>query len=266
MAYDKIIDSARLDGALTATANKIRSGTGVSGKIVFDPDTGFTGSIPAGVEQATPGISVSSAGLITASATQGAGIVKSGTKSATKQLSVQEAKTVTPGATDQTAVASGVYTTGAITVKGDANLKAENIADGVSIFGITGTHSGGGNVATGYVVISYTNRYKITVSGLGFTPSNVLMMYDAYGAYGGTGSGLGFSSSIAYAVLGFAAGDYNMWQMLNSDGTLLHGEDFTTVQLPQFNVSLGASSFTAQTSSSSNYKFITGGVYRYVVW
>lgn len=66
--------------------------------------------------QATPDISVSTAGLITASATQSAGYVAAGTKSATKQLTTQAAKTVTPSASSQTAVASGVYTTGAVTV------------------------------------------------------------------------------------------------------------------------------------------------------
>ena len=68
------------------------------------------------VEQATPSITVSSAGLITASATQEAGIVPAGTKSATKQLSTQAAKTVTPTKSTQTAVASGKYTTGAVKV------------------------------------------------------------------------------------------------------------------------------------------------------
>ena len=47
-------------------------------------------------------------------------------------------KTITPGTTNQIAVASGRYTTGAVTVKGDANLKAENIKSGVSIFGVNG--------------------------------------------------------------------------------------------------------------------------------
>lgn len=68
------------------------------------------------VEQATPSITVSSAGLITASATQEAGIVPAGTKSTTKQLSTQAAKTVTPTRSSQTAVASGKYTTGAVKV------------------------------------------------------------------------------------------------------------------------------------------------------
>lgn len=89
--------------------------------------------------QATPSISVSSAGLITASATQTAGYVAAGTKSATKQLTVQAAKTITPSTSSQTAVASGRYTTGAVTVAGDADLIAANIKEGINIFGVTGT-------------------------------------------------------------------------------------------------------------------------------
>ena len=139
---------------------------------------------PAFVEQATPTITVSSSGLITASATQSAGLVSAGTKSITKQLTTQAAKTVTPSTSSQTAVASGRYTTGAVTVaaipstyvkptatkgattytpktsnqtiaagtycsgvqtiKGDANLVAGNIKSGVSIFGVTGTYEGSG--------------------------------------------------------------------------------------------------------------------------
>lgn len=115
------------------------------------PDTGYDGLSQVTVNamttatQATPSISVSSAGLITASATQSAGYVSAGTKSATKQLTVQAAKTVTPTTSNQTAVASGRYTTGAITVKGDANLKAENIKSGVSIFGVAGSYEGSGS-------------------------------------------------------------------------------------------------------------------------
>ena len=93
-------------------------------------------------EQATPSISVSSGGLITASATQDAGVVPAGTKSATKQLSTQSAKTVTPSTSNQTAVSSGKYTTGAVTVKGDSNLVSGNIKSGVSIFGVTGSYEG----------------------------------------------------------------------------------------------------------------------------
>lgn len=96
------------------------------------------------VTQATPSISVNSDGLITASATQSAGYVSAGTKSATKQLATQAAATITPGASAKTAVVAGRYTTGAVTVAGDANLVASNIKSGVSIFGVSGNYSGSG--------------------------------------------------------------------------------------------------------------------------
>jgi hypothetical protein len=66
--------------------------------------------------QATPSITVSTSGLITASSTQEEGYVTGDTKSATKQLTTQAAKTITPSTSSQTAVAKNVYTTGAVTV------------------------------------------------------------------------------------------------------------------------------------------------------
>ena len=129
------------------------------------PDSGYDGLSKVTVNamptatQATPTVSIDSAGKITASATQTAGYVSAGTKTGTKQLTTQAAKTITPSTSSQTAVASGRYTTGAVTVAGDANLKAENIAEGVSIFGVTGTHSGGsgggGSVET--ITITYSS-------------------------------------------------------------------------------------------------------------
>lgn len=57
------------------------------------------------------------------------------------------AQTYTPGTTNQT-IANGQYLIGDQTIKGDANLVAENIKQGVSIFGVTGT-AAGGRVAAG---------------------------------------------------------------------------------------------------------------------
>lgn len=51
------------------------------------------------------------------------------------------AQTITPTTTDQT-VNGNVFLTGAITIAGDANLLAENIKSGVTIFGVTGTYTG----------------------------------------------------------------------------------------------------------------------------
>ena len=82
----------------------------------------------------------SSTGLVTATATVTAGYQASDTKSNTLQLTTQAEQTITPGTTNQT-ISSGRYLTGTQTIKGDANLVASNIAEGVSIFGVTGTHS-----------------------------------------------------------------------------------------------------------------------------
>lgn len=51
------------------------------------------------------------------------------------------AQTITPTTTNQT-VNGNVFLAGAITVAGDANLLAENIKSGVTIFGVTGTYTG----------------------------------------------------------------------------------------------------------------------------
>ena len=188
--------------------------------------SGATVSVPAGyyasaaskavstATQATPSITVSTAGLITASATQTAGYVSSGTKSGTKQLTIQAAKTVTPSSSSQTAVASGVYTTGAVTVaavptetktatpgtsaqditpssgkflskvtvSGDSNLAAGNIKSGVSIFGVNGTLSGG--LFSKYEIIkitptSDTERPEIQ-HGLGVVPDGFMFFTKAF--------------------------------------------------------------------------------------
>lgn len=138
-----------------------------SGKSLIAPDGSVvTGTLPE-VEQATPSISVSSGGLITATAAQVGGIVADGTKSATQQLTTQGAKTVTPSTSTQTAVASGRYTTGAVQVAGDANLKPENIVNGKSIFGV----SGSANVletVKGTFSFQYSNRAHFICTPSGY--------------------------------------------------------------------------------------------------
>lgn len=117
-------------------------------KITYTPDDGFDGFSEVTVNaitkatQATPSITVKPDGLIIASVYQNEGYVLSGTKSAKHPLNTQSGKTVTPSTTQQTAVASGKYTTGNVYVAGDSNLVADNIKNGVSIFGVTGTYAG----------------------------------------------------------------------------------------------------------------------------
>ena len=137
-------------------------------------DTVTVNAMPTAT-QATPSITVNASGLITATATQTAGYVSAGTKSATKQLAFQAAKTITPTTTNQTAVSSGYYTGGAVTVKGDSNLIAGNIKSGVSIFGVNGTYvgSGGGGTENEDGLISgnlttYTNERVSAIAAYAF--------------------------------------------------------------------------------------------------
>lgn len=90
----------------------------------------------------TPSISVSSTGKIMAGTSYTSGIIGQGTVDNTYQLDTKDETTITPGTSDKIAVASGVYTTGPIHVKGDADLLPGNIKSGVSIFGVSGSYTG----------------------------------------------------------------------------------------------------------------------------
>lgn len=79
---------------------------------------------------ATPSINVSNSGLITATSSQNTGYVTGSTTSSTQQLTTKGATTITPNDTSQTAVSSGVYTTGAITVSAVPTETKTAIANG----------------------------------------------------------------------------------------------------------------------------------------
>lgn len=118
--------SAGLVSAGTKTATKTDSNLVASniksGVTIFNVTGSYTGSGSTtscnhtSVTQATPTISVNaSTGVITASATQSAGLVSAGTKSATEQITHD-------------------------------NLIADNIKEGVTIFNVTGNYTGESNV------------------------------------------------------------------------------------------------------------------------
>lgn len=108
------------------------------GKTAYVKGTKVTGAM-AEVIQAAPSISVSSGGLITASAAQAEGHVAAGTKSATYQQATHSGGQYIPSTTTITAVSKGRFLTGDVKVSGDANLVPGNIRSGVRIFGVAGT-------------------------------------------------------------------------------------------------------------------------------
>ena len=120
------------DGLSSVTVKGITPsyvGSGVTQRSSTDLTvSGATISAPAGyysaiasksvatTSRATPTIAVNASGLITATVTQSTGYVTAGTTAATLQLTTQAGKTVTPSQSAQTAVASGRYVTGTVTV------------------------------------------------------------------------------------------------------------------------------------------------------
>lgn len=111
-AQQIILPDDGYDGLSKVTVNPMQAGA------LKTPTVNSIGYVSSGVQ---------TAGYLDTSATSGL------------QLSTQAAKTITPTTYSQTAVASGKYTTGAVTVAGDSNLVSGNIVAGKSIFGVSGT-------------------------------------------------------------------------------------------------------------------------------
>lgn len=148
-----ITPDAGYDGLSSVQINAMPNGSAtvnasvsVTPHISLDSSTGVVSSVVSEAPTVTPSVN---SGYI-ASGTQGY-VTVDGTN--TLQLTTQAAQTITPTTTSQT-IASGKYLTGTQTILGDANLVAENIKDGVAIFGVTGTYSGGGGGGGSTVTIT----------------------------------------------------------------------------------------------------------------
>lgn len=160
-----------------------------------------TATTPATTVTANPSISVNASGLITATAsatksvtpTVSAGYVATGTAgtitvsgSNTSQLSTQAGKTVTPTESEQTAVASGKYTTGAIKVGAISSTYVgsaidQNDSDDLTVSGATVTAPAGyyaedasASVASGAISASVSSNTggSASMSASGFTAAS----------------------------------------------------------------------------------------------
>lgn len=120
-----------LHTTLTAIANAIRSKTGKTGALLPSAMPDEILGITTGVDTSADTV-VASALLSGYTAHNAAGDPITGT------IPSKAAATYTPGTSDQT-IAAGQYLSGTQTVKGDANLLAKNIKEGITIFGKAGS-------------------------------------------------------------------------------------------------------------------------------
>lgn len=98
-----------------------------------------------------------SGGTVTATHVQSAGYTSGGTTTETLGIPTHAGGNYAPTTYSYTAASSGYLLTGNVKIIGDANLKAENIKSGVSIFGVAGTAN---TLAYGTIQIkNNTNRY-----------------------------------------------------------------------------------------------------------
>lgn len=203
----------------------------LAGKIAYGADGEITGTMPT-VDAGTPTISVSSSGLITATASQEAGYCLGGSQTKTWQLSTQATTTYTPGTANQT-ISSGKYLTGSQTILGDANLTSDNIKSGVSIFGVAGSLEASSVQAATVSVRCYTTDdlyllYQDTSGSFGAAclSDGDKMTIDTYvGAwiYGKTTS----SGALAYnltGVNGIGPGDTSVVEVASTSGTIYFGD------------------------------------------
>lgn len=150
-----------LEGDQTISAipsNYIGSGIATKGSTTITPSTSIQTAVSAGT-YVTGDIKVSAmptGKLSTPTINTNTGVVTSGVATAgyldssaakTLQLTTKSAATITPSTANQT-IAAGQYLIGIQTIQGDSNLIPENIASGISIFGVTGTHKSSSGIDT----------------------------------------------------------------------------------------------------------------------
>ncbi len=130
---------------LKSVADAIRSKGGTPSSLVYP--SGFVSAIGA----IRTGVDVSDTTAAASDVRTGRYFYNSLGEKTQGTVPIQAAQTIMPGTATQT-IPGGRILTGTQVIPGDANLAAENIRSGVTIFGVTGTYEGGGsmNVMTLY--------------------------------------------------------------------------------------------------------------------
>lgn len=148
------------NGTLTVTSGSATTGgyfmSGITYQLVYITDTLTQGEVVG------PSLDLSQVTVTEASMLDGVKAYDKTGKLIEGSIQSQAAQTITPKTTDQT-IAAGKYLSGVQTIKGDSNLIAGNIKKGVSIFGVAGSHEGGGS--SGDIVKGWAETNVTLASG-----------------------------------------------------------------------------------------------------
>lgn len=226
--YESVDVSVPTGGATLQTKSATYTPTTSQQTDTITPDSGYDGmdevditinAVPSGSVTAPSSISGTNATInaitqptgirltktvsVTPNVTQ-AGYISSGTAGTTEvsllaQTYLSNTRTITPTTTDQT-IPANTYIVGTQTISGDANLVAGNIKSGTTIFGVTGTYTGGAsNFVTGtFTTGSSAGHTEITIpyTGSGY-PIMCVVVVDG-GAYASGTSW--YNSTQRYAI------------------------------------------------------------------
>lgn len=167
MAYDKVVDSSKLDAALTATANAIRAKSGGTGKITWNESNGFAGDVNALPEDG--------GGVDVSGVTAGAADVLIGKKIVTAAGNLEDGTMPNNGAISKTmdglntksvSIPKGYTSGGTVSMTDDIDNIANNQADKIAQIkaALEGKAAGGGgaSVETCTVTIKHYPSYDPT--------------------------------------------------------------------------------------------------------
>ena len=203
----------------------------------------------------------SSTGLVTASHTQTAGYVSAGTTTGTLQLTTQAAKTVTPTTSSQTAVASGRYTTGTVTVgaipseyivpAGTVNITSNGTVDVAQYASANVNVSGGGGASN---IVEGTFNYSASGAqtiNLGYTGSGypiMLMIFPDEGGYDSSGDYYSKIDRYSIAQFSMVKGDTSTAPTYSNSGSANYG----SVGVQYKSSTSSATSYSSAQSRSAN--------------
>ena len=182
------------------------TGTTVTSDTMVSPATALnkagnvvTGSITTNSAFA-PAITLKSeTGIITGTNSFASAYYMGSVSTSTFSLTTQVAQTFTPASTAQY-ISSYQWLLGSQTIAGDANLVPENIASGVSIFGVTGTfEGGGGQTRTAYLIQCFsTSTFNTVLTYSGTQYSNLGANTTSFTFVPGTNMTFSGSASAGY--------------------------------------------------------------------